>query len=124
MPSRILFIRVSAETYDEKDLPKAWPKLCALAWPDTETGASSKKLLPALTPDAKRGVLQLVDALVEHIRFGLMPESMRKALQESAASLESLRADLDEALGDRDVPKASGLAGRIEDALDAAEQFL
>lgn len=120
---RILFIRVSAETYDEKDVLRAWPRLYASVWPDSGVDGSDapKKILRALTPDPKRGALQLADAVMEHVRFGALPEAGRKVLQESADTLERLRAVLDEALGDRDVQKASGLLNAIEDALDAAE---
>ncbi len=121
---RILFIRVIAENYDEKEVLKAWPKLYAAVWPElgADLSDSPRKITRALTPDPKRGVLQLADALVDHVRFGAMPETERKALQEPAAALEGLRAELDEALGDRNAQKASGLTNAIEDALDRAER--
>ena len=36
--------------------------------------------------------------------------------------MERLRAELDEALGNRDAQKAFGLTNALEDALDAAEK--
>lgn len=121
---RILFIRVSAETYDEKDVLKAWPRLYAAIWPDAgaDGSASPEKITRALLPDPKRGVLQLADAFVEYAHFGEAPEAGRKALREAADTVERLRAELDEALGNRDAQKAFGLTNALEDALDAAEK--
>jgi hypothetical protein len=104
---RNLFIRVSAETYDEKEVFRAWPTVYAMIWPDAE--------------EKNKGVLQLVDAFVEYIHFGNMADAARNALAELARMLERLRAELDEALSNRDVQMASGLTTAIEDALDKAE---
>jgi len=122
---RILFIRVSAETYDDKEVLRAWPKLYAMVWPDawTDSSDSPAKITRDLLPDARRGALQLIDAFVEHVHFGNMPAAARKALGGSAEILERLRADLNEALGNRDAQAASRLTNAIEDALDDAEKF-
>ena len=121
---RILFIRVSAETYDEKDVLKTWPKLYASVWPDpgVDAGDSPSKITRNMIPARERGVLELVDGFVEYVRFGNMPEKTRKDLQSGADKLERLRGELDEALGNRDVQKASSLTNEIEDALDEAEK--
>jgi hypothetical protein len=122
----ILFIRVSAETYDEKEVIRAWPKLYAMLWPDAYAGAdasaSPEKIIRALLPDSRRGVLQLVDTFVDYAHFGNMPAAARSALGGPAQKLERLRADLSEALGNRDVQTASRLTDAIEDALDEAEK--
>jgi len=107
---RNLFIRVSAQTYDEKEVFRTWPTVCALIWPDT-AGAEEKN----------KGVLQLADAFVDYVHFGNMPDAERRALTEAAGMLEKKRSELDEALGNRDVRAASGLTDAIEDALDQAE---
>lgn len=122
--SRILFIRVSAATFDEKDVPRAWPMTFALVWPDPmlEGIGSPARLARKLIADPKRGVLELVQAFVEHVRFAEMPDARRKALQSHADKLEALRLGLDEALGDRDVPRAHALTNAIEEALDDAEK--
>jgi hypothetical protein len=117
---RNLFIRVSAETYDEKEVIRAWPVLYALVWPDEESG-SPGKMVRNLLPAAQPGVLQLVDAFVEYVHFGNMSEVAHGALIQAAKTLEEKRAELDEALGNRNVQVASGLAAAIEDALDKAE---
>ena len=120
---RILFIRVSAETYDEKDVTKAWPKLYAMVWPDAGANSSDppRKIARVLLPDSRRGVLQLADAFVGYVHFGTLTAVARDALEESAKILKRLQADLDEALGNRDVLLAAGLTTAIEDALDDAE---
>lgn len=118
----ILFIRVSAETYDAKDVPKSWPALYTLIWGTEDDSPLSKKILPPLAPEVKRGVLQLLDAFVDHARHAKMDEERRKDLLEHAERLYSLRQELDEALGGRDVRKATGLTNAIEDALDKAEK--
>ncbi|MCL1939818.1 MAG: hypothetical protein FWG04_04060 [Desulfovibrionaceae bacterium] len=121
---RILFIRVSAETYDEKEVIRAWPKLYALVWPDAGADSSDSpgKITRDLLPDSQRGVLQLMDTFVEHVHFGNMSVAARNALAGPAKVLERLRAELNEALGNRDAQTASKLTNAIEDALDSAER--
>ena len=53
---KLLQIRVSAWTYREEDVVRAWPALTALAWPRPQY------------PDEKRGVLELVTALENGLR--------------------------------------------------------
>ena len=123
---RILFIRVSAVTFDEKDVIKAWPMLCAMVWPDPELDGinSTRKIVRALAPAPGHGVLELVDALTDIVRFGDMPEIWKTALQGPAQQLAELRERMDEALGNRDVPKAHTLTEAIEDALNEAEKAM
>jgi hypothetical protein len=124
---RVLFIRVSVATFDEKDLLKAWPLLCACVWPDSETAgavASGRKKAcapPALSP---RGALELVNGLMDSIRFGDMPKEWTELLRAPSQRLEDLQEQLDEALGDRDVRKAQQLIDSIEHTLDEAEKAM
>lgn len=123
---RVLFIRVSAETYDEKDVPKSWPALYAVVWPDPGLDGSDSpaKLARKLIPARERGVLELVDAFVDYAHFADMGKERRGAIRGVSDKLEQLRRELGEALGDRDVSKAHPLTGAIEDALDEAEKIL
>lgn len=123
---RILFIRVSAETYDEKEVPSAWPLLYSSVWPDpaVESDDSPASIGRKLAPAPHRGVLQLVDAFADYIQYGDMPEERRNALKPSAEKLAALRRDLDDALGNRDVHKAWDLTNAIEDALGETEKLL
>ena len=124
--SRVLFIRVSAATYDEKDVPRTWPKLYSSVWPDPELDGdtSPAKLARKLIPAPQKGALELVDAFVQYVRFGDVADDQKKALQPQAERLAELRQSLDDALGNRDVPKAQALCTDIENALDKAEDAL
>lgn len=123
---RILFIRVSASTYDEKDVPRTWPMLYAAVWPDKDLEGvdSPKKLARKLAPAREKGALELAEAFAEHARFGDMDAKARQALKDSAGRLEDIRKDLDAALGDRDVKKAEALCSALENALDDAESAM
>ena len=121
---RILFIRVSADSYDEEAVPRAWPRLCALAWPNEgdRFAPQARQEEAGKSPRRERGVLALVDTLVEQARFA---DAGEPALPEKMAQrLEHLRERLDAALGDRDVPTAHGLTNELEDALDDAEKMI
>ena len=121
---RILFIRVSAVTFDEKDVIRAWPVLCATVWPDPELDGvtSAAKLARKLAPAVGRGVLELAEGLTEKVRFGEMAKEWKAALEGPAKLLEDLRQRLDDRLGDRDARAAYALTDEIEKALDEAEQ--
>lgn len=123
---RILFIRVSASTYDEKDVPKTWPRLYAAVWPDKDLEGvdSVKQLARKLAPARDRGVLELAQAVAEYVRFGDSDAKVGDALKAEAEKLESLRSGLDDALGDRDLKKAESLCAAIENTLDDAESAL
>lgn len=106
-----LQIRVSAKTYDPADVEKAWPKLCKLAWP------------PSGSPDSGEiGVLRLVDALHDQVRFGDIPEDEKKTLAPGAEKAAGLKERLEQALGDRDPKTADALSYQIEDALSELEK--
>jgi hypothetical protein len=124
--SGILFIRVSAVTYDEKDVLKAWPKLCAAVWPDpgVTDADSPAKIARTLVPAPGRGALELLDGFVEYVRFADAAKAVRAALEPCVKKLEGLRQELDAALGDRNVPEAHELTNLIEEALDETEKAL
>lgn len=124
--SRVLFIRVSAKTYDEADVPKSWPMLYAALWPDSSLAGvdSPAKLARKLVPANDRGVLELADGIVEYVHFGAIPAERAAGLKPGANTLEKLRRELDEALGNRDVARAQKLCDNIEEALDGLERAL
>jgi hypothetical protein len=124
---KTLFIRVKAETYDEREVPRTWPVLYNAVWPDKDLeGVNSlKKLARELAPDRAHGALELAQGFVELVRFGDLPEGADKtALRAKAGALESLLQSLDEALGNRDVQAASTACDGVEAALDAVESAL
>jgi hypothetical protein len=123
--SRVLFLRVSAKTYDETEVPATWPMLYAAVWPDGELAweDSPAKLARGLAPRYDHGVLELADALVEAARFADASDRL-SSLKNGAQTLERLRGELDDALGDRNVAGAQKLCDAIEEALDGLEKTL
>lgn len=123
---RILFIRVSAQTYDEKEVLRAWPKLYASIWPDPEVNISETPagIIRKLVPAPGKGVLELLDAFTDHVSFGDLPQGWRAALQTKADALAALGRELDDALGEQDVHRARPLCTAIEDGLDEAEAIM
>lgn len=121
-----LFIRVSAETYDDNAVPRAWPLLFAASWPDpyVDSKDSPAALAKQLSAGPGRGVLQLVDAFSDFAHYGDITEAERKVLEPAADKATDLKRELEDALGDRDVHRAFALCGSIEKALDEAEKIL
>ena len=93
---KLLQIRVSAWTYREEDVVRAWPALTALAWPRPQY------------PDEKRGVLELVTALENGLSFEDWPQAVAEGLREK---------DLEEALFQWEPRKANELSETLEEEL-------
>ena len=89
---KLLQIRVSAWTYREEDVVRAWPALTALAWPRPQY------------PDEKRGVLELVTALENGLSFEDWPQA-------------AVKKDLEEALFQWEPRKANELSETLEEEL-------
>ena len=102
---KLLQIRVSAWTYREDDVVRAWPALAALAWPRPQR------------PDEKRGVLELVDALRDGLSFADWPDNVAASLQEGIGRVATLKSALEEALFQWEPRKANDLSDALEDAL-------
>ena len=90
---KLLQIRVSAWTYREEDVVRAWPALTALAWPRPQY------------PDEKRGVLELVTALENGLSFEDWPQAA------------AVKKDLEEALFQWEPRKANELSETLEEEL-------
>ena len=93
----LLQIRVSAWTYREEDVVRAWPALTALAWPRPQY------------PDEKRGVLELVTALENGLSFEDWPQAVAEGLREGIG----IRSRSCLGLADRLIPNALGRVRRI-----------
>lgn len=124
--ARALFIRVMAQTYDEKEVPETWPSVFAAVWPEPgiEGAGSAKARARLLTPGPHRGVLELIDGFSDYAHYGEMPEDRRKRLIPAADKAMAFKRELEEALGNRDVRKAESLCVAIEESLDEAETLL
>lgn len=120
---RHLFIRVTAQTFDEQQVRKDWPRLYDLAWPEQYSLATPEKtVVKNFTPPSSRGVLELLRAVTDAVAFGtVLPADAKRALAAPVARVNALAEALEEALGNRDVPTAHGLTNDIEEALDDLE---
>lgn len=107
---QVLQIRVSATTFDEKDVPKHWPALDKLVWERGEF------MNPA------RGVMELAHAAFTAVHAGLLPQAQAEALEEGAYRAEEIRKQIEAALGEWDAKMADKLSYQLEDALDELEQ--
>ena len=106
---KILQIRVSAWTYDEGELERAWPRLADLAF-----SVPLKR--------NRQGVLEMIEALDDGLRFMDWPEACKASLKPHLEHISSLKARLEGALADWDPRRANSLSDEIEDALDLAER--
>ncbi|CAK7037009.1 MAG: hypothetical protein DELT_00609 [Desulfovibrio sp.] len=128
---RVLSIRLSAVTYNEEDVFRAWPGLCALAWPGAGEVANGvwkpqAKAFAAPVPAApvRRGVVELAHALVEEFTLGDMAAAVKEKLRDKMAELQNAAAKLETALGDWKPQDANTATNAIEDALDKLERSL
>ncbi len=108
---QFLQIRVSAWTYSEGEVEKAFPKLWKLVW---EEGGDA---IP------KKGVLELAQAVFDAVRAGLLCDAAVEALKEKAEVVEDLRLQIEKALAARDPQGADKLSYEIEDCLEALEDI-
>ena len=111
----ILFIRVSAVTYDEASMRKAWPGLYALCFSEDNDWAFGA---------GEKTVMDLITALDNGVRYSDMDKVHVEVLQHHAPGLMELKNKLDMALANHDVPSAKELANAIENALGDAEKAL
>ena len=112
--ARVLFVRVSVQTYDEKLIKKYWPTLFKTALPD---GFYSIK-------GPEQGVFALTAALRDGVQFGLIAAGQREALKPFAERLAALEQELEAILGEQDVQNAKKCINSIEACLDEAEAAL
>ena len=102
---KLLQIRVSAWTYREEDVVRAWPALAALAWPRPQY------------PGEKRGVLELVTALENGLSFEGWPKAVADGLRGGIGRAAAVKKELEEALFQWEPRKANGLSETLEEEL-------
>ena len=105
---KALQIRVSAVTWDEDLVEKLWPQLAELAFSVPIT-------------HEKHGVLEMVCALREGLKFMDWPESRRAALQDGVARASATVQQLEKALEDWKPQEANRLSDVLESELDSLE---
>ena len=107
----VLQIRVSAETFSEDEVRKKWPALWNLVWEDGGDAVPRK------------GVLELVQAVFNAVRAGLIGREQADALREKADRAEEMRLSLQDLLAGRKPSEADKLSYEIEDCLDELEDI-
>lgn len=108
---KYLQIRVSAWTFSEDDVEKAWPSLWKLIW------GEGGDAVP------KKGVMELALAVYDAIRAGLVESKVVEALKDGADEADRLYHAVEKALADRDPQAADKLSYELEDCLDALEDI-
>lgn len=128
---RILTVRLSAVTYNDEDVFRTWPALCALAWPgqgETRSGVwrpSAPSFGGPVPPEKKtRGVPDLVRDLLEEARFGNWEAGLQDRLKQELADLGTVLAALDKALEDWQPQAANKATDSLEDILDKLEKIV
>ncbi len=117
---KLLQVRVSAATWDEGEVAKRWPGLCALVWPVPSAPASAAA---GFAPPA-RGVLELASALRDGLKFGEWPGKAAEYLRPDIALIARGQDALNEALAGWDARGANRWSEELEAALDQAEDEL
>lgn len=107
---KILQIRVSAWTYDERDMEKRWPKLTDMAWQ------------PGVLIEPEKGVLEMVSALGQRLNAGLLTDEQSEALGEGISEVVALKQSLEDFLADWKPGDANKVSDNLEDALDKLER--
>lgn len=105
---KALQIRVSAVTWDEDLVPRLWPRLAELAF------SVPYKL-------EKHGVLEMVSALGEAIKFMEWPAERRAALKPGLEKALDTQRRLEDALANWDARQANRLSDELEAILDDME---
>lgn len=105
---KALQIRVSAVTWNEDLLAELWPQLSELAF-----GVPIKH--------ERRGVLEMVRALDEGLKFMDWPKERCAYLRAGVERAVAYKAQLEAALADWDPREANRLSDALEDELDKLE---
>ncbi len=111
---KILQIRVSAWTYDDEEVSKAWPLLSEFVWSQTDRWGPT---------DARHGVLELAEFLPDAIRFGMKNEKLKAAATPACAETAAILGKLRDALAGWDPREANRLSDLLEDSLTRVEQI-
>lgn len=107
----VLQIRVSAVTFSEDEVQNKWPSLWKLVWEDGGDAVP------------KKGVLELVQAVFNAVRAGLVDNDKASALREKADLAEDMRLKMQDLLAGRKPTEADKLSYEIEDCLDDLEDI-
>ncbi|SBV94502.1 conserved hypothetical protein [uncultured delta proteobacterium] len=128
---RVLTVRLSVTTYNEEDVFRSWPRLCALAWPGKgqvfQDGWKPNPEVfapPVKAEPVRRGVMELAQGLLEESRLGDWDKDVKSKLAAGLRELEKNAATLEAALADWQPQAANTATNQIEDTLDSLEEKL
>lgn len=107
---KVLQVRVSAFTYRDEDVVRAWPYLTELVWPEGAVGPEGG------------GVIQLVAMLDGAWNFAGWKEEMRDSLGPDIAELVRIAKRLENALADWNPREANTLTDDLETVLHKLER--
>lgn len=107
---RVLQVRVSASTYRDADVVRAWPLLTELVWPEGAVGPEGG------------GVLALVAMLDGAWNFAGWEKGLREELGPDIAELVRIATQLEKALASWKPQEANTLTDDLESVLDSLEQ--
>jgi hypothetical protein len=105
---KVLQIRVSAVTWAEDLVEKCWPRLAELAF-------------SVPIRHEKRGVLEMVRALAEGLKFMNWSETRQTALGDDIRLAARLKTEIEHALADWQPRQANTLSDDLENVLDRLE---
>ncbi len=108
---RLLQIRVSAWTFSEDDVKKAYPSLWRLIWEDCADAVR------------KKGVMELALGIFDAVRAGLVDDKVVEALKDKVEEVDRVRLAIEKALNARDPQEADKLSYELEDRLEALEDI-
>lgn len=106
---KVLQIRVSAWTWDEDLVSKAWPRLSELAF-------------SVPLKHEKHGVLEMVQSLGDGLQFMKWPEERREALTPGIEKCVDIKRRLEGALANWNPREANSLSEELERELDDLER--
>ncbi|WP_457571232.1 hypothetical protein [Desulfovulcanus sp.] len=109
---RVLQIRVMAYTFSEKEVEDTWPGLFNIAFGKEKLSGTARV----------KGVLELVDALNDQVRFGELDKKTIEALAPGLDKVLSIKKQLEQALADWQPQMANELSLALEDELDELEK--
>lgn len=111
----ILLVKVTATTFDEKEVKKRYPKLSALVWNEKD------KYIPA---SQYYGILDLITSLEQSLQYASWEEEVKSLLSSPIQELSKMKKELDKLILDWKPKEANPLTYSIEEKLDELEKII
>jgi len=108
----LIQIRVTARIHDQEEAMKKWSGLAKLAFPPERNRKFEGQDLLA----------ELVDALYDKKRLGMLPENLPEQFIKDIAVAQSLKEKMNSFLADRNPQEADKISYQLEDVLNRMEE--